>query len=45
MRTQNRWVAKRTVFKNVLKKGNGTKFVLEPVEFNTHIQEYIFLKA
>ncbi len=45
MRTQNRWVAKRAVFKNVLKKGNGTEFVLESVDFNTYIPEYIFSKA
>ncbi|MDH5406333.1 MAG: outer membrane lipoprotein-sorting protein, partial [Candidatus Aminicenantes bacterium] len=44
-RIQNRWVANRAVFKDVLKKGDGTEFILNPIEFNADIPDYIFSKA
>jgi len=44
-RVQNRWVANRAVFKDVLKKGDGTEFVLDSIEFNADIPGYIFSKA
>ncbi|MDH5406674.1 MAG: outer membrane lipoprotein-sorting protein [Candidatus Aminicenantes bacterium] len=44
-RIQNRWVANRAVFKDVLKKGDGTEFVLNSIEFNADIPGYIFSKA
>ena len=44
-RIQNRWVADRAVFKDVLKKGDGTEFVLNSIEFNADIPDYIFSKA
>ena len=42
---QNRWLANRAVFKDVLKKGNGTEFVLHSIEFNANIPSHIFSKA
>ncbi len=44
-RVQNRWVADRAVFKDVLKKGDGTEFILNSIEFNADIPDYIFSKA
>jgi len=45
VRMDDRWVAKRIVFKDVLKQGKGTEFILENVEFDADIPEYIFSKA
>jgi outer membrane lipoprotein-sorting protein len=42
---QNRWVGTKAVFKDVLKTGEGTEFVLESIEFNANIPDYIFTKA
>ena len=40
-----RWIASRVLFKDVLKSGDGTEFVLESIEFNAKIPDYIFSKA
>jgi outer membrane lipoprotein-sorting protein len=42
---ENRWVANTVVFKDVLKSGDGTEFLLESIEFNASIPDYIFSKA
>ncbi len=44
-RIQNRWVPTRMVFKDVLKSGKGTEFILESIEFNAAIPEHVFTKA
>jgi len=44
-KVDNRWYPKRMVFKDVLKKGEGTEFIIESVDFNTEIPEHIFTKA
>jgi outer membrane lipoprotein-sorting protein len=44
-RIQNRWVPTRMVFKDVLKSGKGTEFILESIEFNADIPAYVFTKA
>ena len=41
----DRWVAEKLVFKDELKSGEGTEFVLISVEFDADIPEYIFSKA
>jgi outer membrane lipoprotein-sorting protein len=41
----NRWVPTHAVFKDVLKAGEGTEFIVESMEFNAEIPEYIFTKA
>jgi len=41
----NRWVPTQAVFKDVLKAGEGTEFIVESMEFNAEIPEYIFTKA
>lgn len=44
-RIEDRWVPSHVIFKDVLKSGKGTEFVLESIEFNADIPEYIFTKA
>lgn len=41
----NRWVPTHIIFKDVLKNGEGTEFVIEKIQFNQDIPEYIFSKA
>ena len=40
-----RWVPKRIVFKDALKSGEGTEFILDTITFNAEIPDYIFTKA
>jgi outer membrane lipoprotein-sorting protein len=44
-RIQGRWVPERIIFRDALKQGGGTEFVVESVEFNAVIPEHIFSKA
>lgn len=44
-RMDGRWVAKSLTFKDQLQSGDGTEFVLESVQFNAPIPDYIFSKA
>lgn len=44
-RIEDRWVPTHIIFKDVLKSGKGTEFILESIEFNAAIPEYIFTKA
>ena len=41
----DRWVGERVVFKDELKSGKGTEFIIESVDFDVDIPEYIFSKA
>jgi len=40
-----RWFPFRMIFKDVLKTGDGTEFVMESIEFNVPIPEHLFSKA
>jgi outer membrane lipoprotein-sorting protein len=40
-----RWFPKRIVFKDMLKEGDGTEFIMEEIEFNVKIDDYVFSKA
>jgi outer membrane lipoprotein-sorting protein len=44
-RLGGRWVPTRIVFKDALKEGGGTEFVIEAIEFNASIPDYVFTKA
>lgn len=44
-RIENRWFPVEMVFKDELKEGEGTEFILESVEFNAEIPDYVFSKA
>ncbi|MFQ5627923.1 MAG: outer membrane lipoprotein-sorting protein [bacterium] len=45
MQSENRWLAKHAVFKDMLKKGRGTEFVLESVQFDMDLPAHLFTKA
>ncbi|NOZ60658.1 MAG: outer membrane lipoprotein-sorting protein [Calditrichaeota bacterium] len=45
MKVQGQWQAKRIIFKDVLKSGKGTEFIVEKIELNAKIPDYIFSKA
>ena len=40
-----RWYPKKMTFKDELKQGSGTKFVIDSIEFNAKIPDHIFSKA
>jgi outer membrane lipoprotein-sorting protein len=42
---QGRWFPMKFLFKDVLKEGDGTEFIIEEINFNTAIPDYIFSKA
>ncbi len=44
-RRDGRWVPRKIVFKDMLKTGEGTEFLLDEVQFNAEIPDYIFSKA
>lgn len=41
----NRWYPQKMVFKDMLKKGDGTEFIIDEIEFDKEIPEHIFTKA
>lgn len=41
----NRWYPKKIIFKDMLKKGDGTEFIIDEIEFDKEIPEYLFTKA
>jgi outer membrane lipoprotein-sorting protein len=45
MRVGVRWYPKRMTYKDMLKKGKGTEFIINKIEFNTDIPMYRFSKA
>jgi negative regulator of sigma E activity len=42
---KNRWYPKKVVFKDVLKEGEGTEFIMDEINFDVVIPDYIFSKA
>ncbi|UCG27853.1 MAG: outer membrane lipoprotein-sorting protein, partial [Bacteroidales bacterium] len=38
----DRWYPKRIVFKDMLKKGDGTEFIIDEISFDVDIEEHIF---
>lgn len=45
MEVQNRWMAKNALYKDVLKEGGGTEFMIVSMELDRTIQDYFFSKA
>ncbi|MBI1923121.1 outer membrane lipoprotein-sorting protein [Candidatus Poribacteria bacterium] len=45
MQAGNRWSAKSALFKDVLKGGEGTELILDSIEFDADIPDYLFSKA
>jgi outer membrane lipoprotein-sorting protein len=44
-RQGSRWVAREMVFKDVLKTGSGTRFILDSIEFDADIPSHLLSKA
>jgi outer membrane lipoprotein-sorting protein len=44
-RVGSRWFPGRMVFKDMLKNGDGTEFIIESIAFDVEIPDYIFTKA
>ena len=44
-RVQGRWFPQKMVFKDMLKNGEGTEFIIDSIEFDTDIPDHIFTKA
>ena len=42
---EGRWFPTKVVFKDMLKTGDGTEFIMEEISFNQDIPDYIFSKA
>jgi outer membrane lipoprotein-sorting protein len=40
-----RWFPKKIVFKDVLREGEGTEFIIGEIQFNAQIPDYIFSKG
>jgi len=45
MRVQNRWVSKSVLYKDVLKDGEGTEFLIDSIDLDASIPDYLFSKA
>jgi len=45
MRVEGRWFPKKVLYKDVLKEGKGTEMIIDSIEFNKKIPDYIFSKA
>ena len=45
MQINDRWYPKRMIFKDVLKKGKGTEFIIDDIQFDVNIPESRFSKA
>lgn len=42
---EGRWYPTKMVYKDMLKQGDGTEFIVDEIKFNQEIPEYIFTKA
>jgi len=42
---KDRWVPRHIIFKDALKRGQGTEFILKSIEFDADIPEHVFTKA
>ena len=45
MKVGERWVYKHLIFKDVLKNGKGTEFLIEAIELDVAIPDHVFSKA
>lgn len=45
VQTDGRWYPRRFLFKDMLKTGDGTEFLIETIKFNVDIPPYLFNKA
>jgi len=44
-RIEGRWFPGKITFKDMLKKGDGTEFIIESIQFDVEIEEHLFTQA
>jgi len=44
MKVQGKWQAKRVIFKDMLKTGKGTEFIVEEIQLNARFPDIFFPK-
>lgn len=44
-KVDGRWHPKKMLFKDVLSRGEGTEFIIDSIDFNVDIPDYMFTKA
>jgi hypothetical protein len=42
---EGRWIAHHVIFRDILKGGEGTEFLLEFIDFDVEIPSHLFTKA
>ena len=42
---EGRWYPGKIIFKDMLKKGDGTEFIVDKIEFNVEVPEHLLSKA
>jgi len=42
---EGRWFPTKIVYKDLLKQGDGTEFIMSSIKFNQPIPDYLFTKA
>jgi outer membrane lipoprotein-sorting protein len=45
VKTDGRWFPTTVIYKDMLKQGEGTEFIISSIKFNQNIPEYLFTKA
>jgi negative regulator of sigma E activity len=45
VKVEGRWVGQKVIFKDVLKDGVGTEFIVQSIDFDVEIPPYVFSKA
>jgi outer membrane lipoprotein-sorting protein len=45
VKVQGRWFPKKILYKDMLKEGKGTEFIIEDIVFDTSIPDHVFSKA
>ncbi len=45
VKLQGRWFPRKIVFKDMLKSGKGTEYIIDKIEFDVDIPEHVFSKA
>jgi outer membrane lipoprotein-sorting protein len=45
VQVQGRWFPRKVVFRDMLKESSGTEFIIDKIEFNATIPDYIFTKS
>ncbi|MGQ9673686.1 MAG: outer membrane lipoprotein-sorting protein [Candidatus Aminicenantales bacterium] len=45
VKVQGRWIPERLIYKDALKAGEGTEFIIDAIELDAAVPDYVFTKA